>query len=209
MSRRLPLLRNLLDRTDGRRAEARVRADVTGPGEAVPLSSPAAPRRRSHRSPATRGQGDAHAVGQDFLAASDPLGSNSSHSRPIPGRNHGIRAAGRCWSSPFTGDDARLSPWPPVTKGEEYLADPPTIEEIGAVMRAVGDRPDAHRIRALNSPAVACGASDQRSARYSGEAILTADAAGACSARERRQASRGWDGPMGMGAARPVARDPS
>ena len=34
---------------------------------------------------------------------------------------------------------------PPRNKGEEYPADPPTVEEIVAVMRAVGDRPDGHR----------------------------------------------------------------
>ena len=38
---------------------------------------------------------------------------------------------------------------PPRNKGEEYPADPPTIEEIVAVMRAVGDRADGHRLRAL------------------------------------------------------------
>jgi integrase len=38
---------------------------------------------------------------------------------------------------------------PPRNKGEEYPADPPTVEEIVAVMRAVGDRPDGHRLRAL------------------------------------------------------------
>jgi site-specific recombinase XerD len=38
---------------------------------------------------------------------------------------------------------------PPRNKGEEYPADPPTVEEIVAVMRAVGDRSDAHRLRAL------------------------------------------------------------
>ena len=38
---------------------------------------------------------------------------------------------------------------PPRSKGEEYPADPPTVEEIVAVMRAVGDRPDGHRLRAL------------------------------------------------------------
>jgi hypothetical protein len=30
---------------------------------------------------------------------------------------------------------------PPRNKGEEYPADPPTVEETVAVMRAVGDRP--------------------------------------------------------------------
>jgi hypothetical protein len=38
---------------------------------------------------------------------------------------------------------------PPRNKGEEYPADPPTVEEIVAVMRAVGERPDGHRLRAL------------------------------------------------------------
>jgi integrase len=38
---------------------------------------------------------------------------------------------------------------PPRNKGEEYPADPPTVEEIVAVMRTAGDRPDAHRLRAL------------------------------------------------------------
>ena len=38
---------------------------------------------------------------------------------------------------------------PPRNKGEQYPADPPTVEEIVAVMRSVGDRSDAHRLRAL------------------------------------------------------------
>ena len=37
---------------------------------------------------------------------------------------------------------------PPRHKGDEYPAVPPTVEEIVAVMRAVGDRPDGHRLRA-------------------------------------------------------------
>jgi site-specific recombinase XerD len=38
---------------------------------------------------------------------------------------------------------------PPRNKGEQYPADPPTVEEIVAVMRAVGDRATGHRLRAL------------------------------------------------------------
>ena len=38
---------------------------------------------------------------------------------------------------------------PPRNKGWQYPADPPTIEEIVAVMRIVGDRSDGHRLRAL------------------------------------------------------------
>jgi integrase len=38
---------------------------------------------------------------------------------------------------------------PPRNKGEHYPADPPTVEEIVAVMRAVSDRADGQRLRAL------------------------------------------------------------
>ena len=38
---------------------------------------------------------------------------------------------------------------PPRNKGEQYPADPPTVEEIVAVMSVVGDRADGHRLRAL------------------------------------------------------------
>jgi site-specific recombinase XerD len=38
---------------------------------------------------------------------------------------------------------------PPRNKGEQYPADSPTVEEIVAVMRMVGDRAEGHRLRAL------------------------------------------------------------
>jgi site-specific recombinase XerD len=38
---------------------------------------------------------------------------------------------------------------PPRNKGERYPADPPTVEEIVAVMRTISDRADGHRLRAL------------------------------------------------------------
>ena len=38
---------------------------------------------------------------------------------------------------------------PPRNKGEHYPADPPTVEAIVAVMRAVGDRAEGRRLRAL------------------------------------------------------------
>lgn len=41
---------------------------------------------------------------------------------------------------------------PPRNKGEQYPADPPTVEEIVAVMRTIGDRPDGHGLRALIVP---------------------------------------------------------
>jgi 5,10-methenyltetrahydromethanopterin hydrogenase len=48
---------------------------------------------------------------------------------------------------------------PPRNKGEQYPADPPTVEEIVAVMRTIGDRADGHRLRALivYSGAPVCG----------------------------------------------------
>ncbi len=38
---------------------------------------------------------------------------------------------------------------PPRNTGEQYPADPPTVAEIVAVMRTVGDRADGRRLRAL------------------------------------------------------------
>jgi len=38
---------------------------------------------------------------------------------------------------------------PPRNKGEQYPADPPTVDEIVAVMGVVGDRSEGHRLRAL------------------------------------------------------------
>ena len=37
----------------------------------------------------------------------------------------------------------------PRNKGEQYPADPPTVEEIVTVMRAIGGREDGERLRAL------------------------------------------------------------
>ena len=38
---------------------------------------------------------------------------------------------------------------PARNKGEQHPAEPPTVEEIVAVMRTIGDRADGHRLRAL------------------------------------------------------------
>src|ERR1041385_265758 len=39
--------------------------------------------------------------------------------------------------------------WLPRNKGLRYPPDPPTVEEIIAVMRAAGDRPEGVRLRGL------------------------------------------------------------
>jgi len=38
---------------------------------------------------------------------------------------------------------------PPRDKGRRYPADPPTVSELIAVMRATGERPDGIRLRAV------------------------------------------------------------
>ena len=45
---------------------------------------------------------------------------------------------------------------PPHNKGLRYPADPPTIEEIIAVMRAAGDDPEGIRLPRIDRGPVAC-----------------------------------------------------
>ena len=56
---------------------------------------------------------------------------------------------------------------PPRNKGEHYPADPPRVEEIVAVMRAAGDRPNGQRLRALIVLLWRAGLRMQRSPRAS------------------------------------------
>jgi integrase len=64
---------------------------------------------------------------------------------------HDFFPASRCgWSSALAGDHAGFHRGrPPRNKGLQYPADPPTVEEIVAVMRCAGDRPYGLRTRAL------------------------------------------------------------
>ena len=64
---------------------------------------------------------------------------------------HGIcTAAGLRWAAP---SPATLASFhqnrPPRNKGLRYPPDPPTVEEIIAVMRAAGDGPDGLRLRTV------------------------------------------------------------
>jgi integrase len=89
---------------------------------------------------------------------------------------------------------------PPRNKGLSYPADPPTVEEIIAVMRAAGDDADALRLRGLIivlwraglrvSEALALTESDLDSSRG---AILVCHAKAAT--------ARGRHGSLGMAAA--------
>jgi integrase len=71
-------------------------------------------------------------------------------SRSSPRRGHApllLDAAGRRWS-PATMPG--LPAWrPPRNKGHRYPADPPTVEEIVAVMRAAGEGRHGRRLRGL------------------------------------------------------------
>lgn len=97
---------------------------------------------------------------------------------------------------------------PPRNKGVRYPADPPTIDEIVAVMRAADDRPDGIRLRALIvilwraglriSEALALAETDLDPRRG---AVIVRHGKGGKTPRDR-------DGPLGMGAARTMARDP-
>ena len=96
----------------------------------------------------------------------------------------------------------------PRNKGRRYPPDPPSVEEIIAVMRACGSRPEGVRLRAVIVVLWRAGL------RISEALALSETRSGPPSrrcagpAREGRQASRGRDGPLGLGAARPMARAP-
>ena len=96
---------------------------------------------------------------------------------------------------------------PPRNKGEQYPADPPTVEEVIAVMRSVGDRPDGYRLRAVIVLLWRAGLriSEALAAR---ERPRPHPRRRARPTWEGRQAPRGRDGPLGVGPARPVAGDP-
>ena len=62
---------------------------------------------------------------------------------------------------------------PRPNKGLRYPPDPPTVEEIIAVMRAAGDRPDGVEAARRDRRAVACRVESQRGARARARAIST------------------------------------
>ncbi len=96
---------------------------------------------------------------------------------------------------------------PPRNKGLRYPPDPPTVEEIIAVMRVAGDRADGLRLRGVIVVLWRAGLRI-RGARLDRERSRPHTRRGVGAPRQGRQAPRGRDGPLGLGAARAVAPGP-
>ena len=95
----------------------------------------------------------------------------------------------------------------PRNKGLRYPPDPPSVEEIIAVMRACASRPEGVRLRAI-VVVLARRSADQRGARADRERSGPPPRRHPGSSWEGWQAARGRHGPLGLGAARPVAEAP-
>jgi hypothetical protein len=93
---------------------------------------------------------------------------------------------------------------PPRNKGLRYPADPPTIEEIVAVMRVAGTTTHGLRTRALVVVLWRAGLRISE-AGAGGERLGPLARQHPCPLRQGRQATPGRNGPMGMGTDRPVA----
>jgi hypothetical protein len=74
----------------------------------------------------------------------------------------------------------------PRNKGEQYPADPPTVEEIVAVMRTINERADGERLRTLIVLLLARRPADQRGA------CPPRERPGSVSRRGPRPAWEGW-----------------
>jgi integrase len=79
---------------------------------------------------------------------------------------------------------------PPRNKGEQYPADPPTVEEIVAVMRTIGGPRRRPATAGTGRAALARRPQDQRSARAAGERLGSRSRRGAGSARSARAVDR-------------------
>jgi integrase/recombinase XerD len=91
---------------------------------------------------------------------------------------------------------------PPRNKGLRYPPDPTTVEEIIAVMRVAGDSPEGARLRGVIVVLWRAGLRISEALALTESDLDRARGAVTVSAREGRQASRGRDGPLGVGAHR-------
>ena len=90
----------------------------------------------------------------------------------------------------------------PRNKGIRYPADPPTVEEIVAVMRAAGEGVHGRRLRGL---LVVLWRAGLREALALTEADLDAPRIAARAPRQGRPPPRGRHGRLGLGTARALA----
>lgn len=93
---------------------------------------------------------------------------------------------------------------PPRNKGQRYPADPPTVEEIIAVMHAAGEDNDAVRLRGL-IVVLWRRSAHQRGAGAQRERPGSAPRRDPGPSRQRRQTPRSRNGSLGLGAADPMA----
>ena len=94
---------------------------------------------------------------------------------------------------------------PPRNKGRHYPADPPTVEEIIAVMHAAGDGADAVRLRGLIILLWRAGLRISEGLASNENDLDLQARRDSGPPRQRRQATRGWNGPVGVGAAHRMA----
>src|SRR3954454_3170382 len=90
---------------------------------------------------------------------------------------------------------------PPRNKGLTYPADPPTVEEIVAVMRAAGDSPHGRRLRALIVVLWRASLRVHEALALSESDLDQRRGSGAGPSRQGRPTARGRRGRVGLGAA--------
>lgn len=88
---------------------------------------------------------------------------------------------------------------PPRNKGVRYPADPPTVEEIVAVMSAAGDHAHGRRLRALIVILWRAGLRIHEALALAEGDLDPRRGASARAVREGRPASRGRYGQLGVG----------
>jgi integrase len=95
---------------------------------------------------------------------------------------------------------------PPRNKGLRYPPDPPTVEEIVAVMREAGESTHGARLRALIVLLWRAGLRIQEALTLTEHDLEPRAGVGARAQRQGRPPARGRDGHVGLGTPSPVAR---
>jgi hypothetical protein len=87
----------------------------------------------------------------------------------------------------------------PGNKGQRYAADPPTVDEIIAIMRVARGAPYGNRLNGLIVVLWRTGASDQRGAVADRDRSRATARIDIGQAWQGRSASSGWNGRVGLG----------